>query len=663
MRPLSGTLPRSLPRTSLPMTLLLAPLALSPAGSPLGAQEVRRDTATLSPVVVTASRGTTGTRMATASTTVLDGTRLRAAGMTTVADALELVPGIAVARQGSAGGVTSLFVRGGESDYVRVLVDGVPVNEPGGFLNAANLTLDDVERIEIVRGPSSVLYGSEAVSGVVQIFTRGGARHASAARGSAAVSLGTRETLDASVSLGGIGRLGDYGVGVARHRAGGFLPFNDRFENTTISAVARTPLERRTTARASLRYSDGETRYPTEFTGEVTDSNSAGGERRLAAGLGVVRRLGTRADLELLASSTDVDGVNDDPADSPGDPDGDTRFARDSYRRSAGARATLRAAERTSVAVGADLEWQRVWSRYDAFGATGTPFTARRWSRALYAQALGDLGRAASYTAGLRWDDNEFYGRHLTYRVGGGTSLPAGIRLRAALGTGFKEPTLDEASAASVLGERLDPERSRGWEVGVERGFLGDRLVLGAAWFDQRFEDLIQFVGVTPTFEPIYDNVAEASSRGAELEARLRAAPSLTLGAAYTFLRTEVLAAEAEGPSFVVGEPLARRPRHHASASLEWRATDAARLHATGRWTGERPDVRYSADFSSERVTLSSFATVDAGGELRLARRLGALADVTLTARATNLLDERYESVAGFASPGRVVAGGLRLGF
>lgn len=627
------------------------------------AQEVRGDTATLSPVVVTATRGAPGTRTTTASTTVLDGARLRAAGVRSVAQALRLVPGMTIARQGGPGGVTSIFLRGGESDYLRVLVDGVPVNEPGGFLDAANLTTDEVERIEIVRGPASVLYGSEAVSGVVQIFTRGGRQVASAARGRASVSAGTHETRDASISLAGIGRLGDYGVGASRHRVGGFHPFNDRFENTTVGALARTPRLRTTTAQASLRHTDGETRYPTEFTGEASDSNSLGSERKLVAGLGVTRHVGDRLELELLGSSLDVEGENDDPADSPGDPDGDTRFTREAWRRGAAARATLRTSDAASVTVGADLEWQHVRTRFDAFGAEGTPFTADRWSRAAYVQALGDLGRALSYSAGLRWDDNEFYGRHLTYRAGAGARLPAGLRLRAALGTGFKEPTLDEASAAALQGNVLDPELSGSWEVGLEQHIAGDRLVLGATYFDQRFEDLIQYVGATAAFEPIYDNVAEAVSRGIELEGRLRAISFASLGASYTHLHTEVLAAEVEGPSFRTGRALLRRPRHRATASLDLRLPGAATLRSDANWVGERADVRYRADFTSERVMLPAYLTVDVGGEVEIVRRAGPIGSIALTARATNVLDEEYEAIAGFASPGRVVAAGLRFVF
>ena len=168
---------------SRPARLAAALAALAPLATPVLAQQPTgsaRDTAGLRPIVVTATRVAVATSAPTASTTVLQGAELRARGVLTVTDALREVPGAAVVQQGSWGGLTSLFVRGGESRYTKVLIDGVPANQPGGQLDLAVLSLDDVERIEVVRGPTSVLYGSDAISGVVQIFTRQGRGPASA---------------------------------------------------------------------------------------------------------------------------------------------------------------------------------------------------------------------------------------------------------------------------------------------------------------------------------------------------------------------------------------------------------------------------------------------------------------------------------------------------
>ncbi|HYS21967.1 MAG TPA: TonB-dependent receptor plug domain-containing protein, partial [Gemmatimonadales bacterium] len=143
---------------------------------PVGlAAQGRIDTVTVTPIVVTATRLPTPAEAVAPTVTVLQGDALRAQGLVSIADALRAVPGAAVVAAGPFGAQTSLFLRGGESDYVKVLLDGVPVNQPGGAFDWANLTLDNVDRIEVLRGPASVLYGSDAVTGVVQIFTRGAA--------------------------------------------------------------------------------------------------------------------------------------------------------------------------------------------------------------------------------------------------------------------------------------------------------------------------------------------------------------------------------------------------------------------------------------------------------------------------------------------------------
>ena len=162
----------------------IAVLAAALAPTSARAQQTGSDTATtLAPVVVTATRLPVAQAAPTVSATVITGAELRERQITTLQDALALVPGTFAPRSGSFGGQTSLFVRGGQSDYVQVLVDGAPVNDPGGFIDLGNMSTDNVERIEVVRGPASVLYGANAVTGVVQIFTRDG-------QGPASLSLG-----------------------------------------------------------------------------------------------------------------------------------------------------------------------------------------------------------------------------------------------------------------------------------------------------------------------------------------------------------------------------------------------------------------------------------------------------------------------------------------
>src|SRR5438309_1397382 len=192
------------------------------------------DTVMLNPVVVTATRFPRSAAGVPAAVTVLRGADLRAEGISTVFEALREVPGAAVVQTGSFGGQTSLFLRGGQSDYVKVLVDGVPVNQPGGSFDFANLTTDNVERIEVVRGPASVLYGSDAMTGVVQIFTR---RTADAGSAEASFRGGTYGTLAADARASGGTETASYAVSVSRFESNGMHAVNNRYYNTVFSGL------------------------------------------------------------------------------------------------------------------------------------------------------------------------------------------------------------------------------------------------------------------------------------------------------------------------------------------------------------------------------------------------------------------------------------------
>src|SRR2546422_3580842 len=179
----------------------------------------------LNPVVVTATRVPVSVDALASAVTVVTGRELELRGIRPVGEALRTVPGAAVVETGSYGGQTSLFLRGGESDYVKVLVDGVPQNQPGGAFDFADLTTDNVDRIEIVRGPASVLYGSDAVTGVIQIFTRTGS---GAPRVTAAARAGTYGSAEYETGLAGGGSRASYSVTVSRFRCDGLCPYNNQ---------------------------------------------------------------------------------------------------------------------------------------------------------------------------------------------------------------------------------------------------------------------------------------------------------------------------------------------------------------------------------------------------------------------------------------------------
>src|SRR2546428_980075 len=254
------------------MKLSLFPLGLASLVPAVVAAQHPADTVRLEPVVVTATRLPTRAGAVPEAMTVLSGAAPRDAGVTGVFDALREVPGAAVFQTGSFGGQTSLFLRGGQSNYVKVLVDGVPLNQPGGSYDFANLTTDNVDRIEVLRGPASVLYGSDAVTGVVQIFTR---RGTGPRQGDLSFQRGTYGTQGFAAGVAGAsaGRGVTYSVGASRFASDGMYAFNNRYHNTGFSSLLPATPDTRTDATFSLRYDDNAYRFPTNGAGVPVDRN------------------------------------------------------------------------------------------------------------------------------------------------------------------------------------------------------------------------------------------------------------------------------------------------------------------------------------------------------------------------------------------------------
>ncbi|MBW8772252.1 MAG: TonB-dependent receptor plug domain-containing protein, partial [Gemmatimonadetes bacterium] len=250
--------------------LLLLSLFVTPAV--LHAQVPTNDSAyQVAPLVVTAERMALPAGVVSGSVTVLKGDELRARGLRSLADALREVPGAAVVSSGSFGGQTSLFLRGGESDHVKVLIDGVTVNQAGGAFNFNALTLDDVERIEVVRGPGSVLYGTDALAGVIQVFTRQGSGPVAY---DAAVRGGTFGTLrEEGAARGGNDRFG-WSAGASNDRTDGTYAFNSAWRNSVVTGQARYALSSATALRGTLRYGDDVYHFPTDGSGAPVDRNS-----------------------------------------------------------------------------------------------------------------------------------------------------------------------------------------------------------------------------------------------------------------------------------------------------------------------------------------------------------------------------------------------------
>jgi vitamin B12 transporter len=607
------------------------------------------DTITLPPVVVTATRIPTTVSALSSAVTVISGESLRARGIATVADALRLTPGAAVIATGSFGGQTSVFLRGGESDYVKVLIDGVPQNQPGGFYDFANLGTEDVERIEIVRGPVSVLYGSDAVTGVVQVFTRSGTGRPG---GRLAVGGGTYGTEWSTVEVRGSNGPLAWRSTASRRSTSGTYPVNSDDRRLLLGAGVRFAPDDRNRVDLSLHYGDARYHFPTDGAGQISDSNQFTTDRGPSVSAEAAHtfsdRLSARANLDWHRE----DSRFDDAADSPGDTTVFCCFhSRDLFNRLLiGARADVRLPPRATLTAGVERELQR---------ETGTTLDTTRGSSGLYTQLLAGLGPAITLTAGGRLDDNQQFGSHLTGRAGVAWRAARATRLRASAGTGFKEPSFFENFATGFArgNPALRPERSRSWEVGVEQTLAGDGLTVQATWFDQRFRDFIQYSAAPLGPDSVnYVNVGDATARGLELSVRAPLARRLALEAAYTYLRSRDAGTQ---------QRLLRRPTHSGSVQLSGPIAGRGEFAVSARHTGDRVDQDFST-FPAVLRTLPSHTVVDASVELRLSPRRGGgpWPGLVLTGRVENMFNARYEEVLHFPAPRRtlLLGGELTLG-
>jgi vitamin B12 transporter len=537
----------------------------------------------------------------------------------------------------------------------------VVVNDPGGAIDFANLTTDNIDRIEIVRGPASVLYGANAVSGVIQIFTRKGSgplRLSAWARG------GTYGTREGEVSTrGGDNRIA-YSLAAAQHNTDGIYRVNSAARNGTYSGGLHFTPDARSDVALNLRYIDAGAHIATNGNGVPNDSNQTHTERRILGSLDAGRFLTRRLEARVSLAATDADARSEDRPDSPDDTDFPFDIRTRLYRRSADARLNFSLAPDVVVTGGGSYETQH-------HRASGSDAQHRDVS-AGYAQIAGTSFGKLSYTGGVRRDHNSTFGNFTSYRAGAAYELPGAMRVHAAIGSAFREPTFEESSSAQpfdVGNPDLRPERSRSWEAGLERDIVRGRAAVGATYFNQRFRDMIQYNGLVAEGEPNYYNLAAAKSDGVEVTLRVTPLTPLTLSASYTYTKTRVTNAGIDSSataSFVQGQRLLRRPANLASAtaSYAFRRPETS-LHLELATVGDRDDRDFSDEvtFVPKAVTLPSYTVVALAGELGILRRgASASPELVLTARVDNLFDRNYQQIFGFASPRRTFLVGARIG-
>lgn len=612
----------------LPLALAIASVLSSSLCSLASAQDAPRREAerdALDRILVTATRTAITTDAALAPVEVLDRAEIERSQAASLADLLRGRAGVNLSNQGGVGKLTTLSLRGAESDHALVLIDGIRVGSAtSGLVSFQDLPLEFVERIEIVRGPRSSLYGSDAIGGVIQIFTR---RDRGPAQGRFAVAVGSHGRRDVGAGVGGGSERGWYGLdaaysrtdGIDACRGAGFPIFAGCFVDgqTDRDGYTRRALSLRGGValgdRAELDGHWLEARGENEYDGSFVDYSEV---TQRVVGARLRWRASERVDLQATA------GRNRDASDNfIGDvANGD--FASD--RDSVGLQADIALAEAQTLTFGADWLRDRVES-----GDTAYDRTSRR-NLAAFAQYQGRFDTrvgAQDLQLALRRDDNSQFGGETTGTAAWGMGFGDGWRVIASYGTGFKAPTFNELYFPFFGNAALRPESSRTVEAGL--AWNGERTHVRVDAFETDVDDLIAFDA--SLFLP--NNIDRARLRGAELQIDSNIADwDIALSASW-------LDPENRSGAYR-GHDLPRRARETARVSLD-RAFGAWRVGATWVGEGERYD-----DLANAR-RLGGYATLDLRGEYAFG------SDWTLQAGVNNVFDRDYETAAFYNQPGR----------
>lgn len=556
-----------------------------------------------------------------AASTVITAADLQAAGVASLADALRWVPGLTVLRSGLDNGVTSLFTRGTASTQTLVLWDGVRLNSPffGGYDWSVPLAAG-LDRVEVVRGPYSALYGGDAIGGVVQLFPLQAAG----------------DRLSVTAEGGGSGwRLGEVEAGVrsgrwelvasAASRDGSGPLENDDFSSRVGMLGASATFANGSRVGLLFHRTTSFTEVP--FSGAVVTPHrwTASAETIVAVPLHLA--LGTGSMLEVTVSRVERDLRYADPDDPSG-------FVRsDTLADSDGARVVLhRSWARHHLVVGGEWRGDRVTDG----SSFGTNLDRKGQStRALFAQDSASLGSGLGVLAGVRWDEASPWGSELSPRVSVSWEGRA-LRSWVSLGEAFRAPGLGELYYPLSGNPALSPERSRSAEAGVALPLAGSRSVVQLVGFANRQRDLIDFDYAT--FK--YDNIARALENGVEASWTATIAGRGHVGAALTWL-------DARDGS---GVPLLRRPAWSGSLTLTAPVAAGVEGAASLVWVGSRTDLD---PVTFERVRQGGFVTADLAATVPLSAALAA------RLRVENLADRRYEEVRGYPAPGRRAILGL----
>ncbi|HMB83675.1 MAG TPA: TonB-dependent receptor [Terriglobales bacterium] len=627
-------------------------------------------------VVVSATRTPTPEQETASSVSLLSGAAIETMQPTSGADALRFLPGAVVNVAGQRGGLGSLFVRGGDSRYNKVLIDGVPVTDPGGTFNSSTVPLAETDRLEFVRGAQSTLYGSDAMTSVVQIFTRNGTTETPELRFGA--DGGTFGTAHGFASLAGARSRFDYNAFADQFNTNGQGP-NAGYTNALQGGNVGVQLNQRVQFRLRTRHSNSRTGVPGEW-----DFN---GQRLLAPDIDQRARANNfLASGELLISSParwqhrltgyeyntrrlNEDDIPDRGCDNSQFIFTDCPFLATAHINRAGflyqGDYTPRSWAQTTVGYEFEDENGRFYTKSVTLDSQNPPsifiqaIAGLRLNHAAFVQQRLTWKRLSAI-AGVRYVHSETSSKAvpvgltskavprvaLTLLAVKGGQIFSGTRLRFSYASGIKEPRFEEQLVSDppteLANPNLKPEENRAFEAGFEQGFFGGRYQLSGVYFNSLFRNQIDFAIINPnTFAGQYENINRSMAHGAELQLAARLTSRLSLTSAYVYTSSQILVQPSAFDSLhQPGQPLLRRPKHSGSMLLTYLGSRWG-ANLGGSFVGRRADSDFLfLGFNIDHA--AGYARVDLGGWYTINSRITAYANVE------NALNDHYNEVVGY---------------
>jgi len=591
----------------------------------------------LEKMFITATRTEIPLKEVASSVTVISAEEIDKKRGRTVLEVLRGTLGLDVSEAGGIGKQSSVFIRGANSEHTLVLIDGIEMNDPistGRGYNFANLTIENIERIEIVRGPQSTLYGSDAIGGVINIITKRGTGKPSFF---ASAEGGSFKTFREVVGVQGSWKWIDYSLGLSRLATDGFSAANEKnqnsekdgFKNTSFSTkLALTPID-------NLRID-----FVSKYIGSETEIDNFGGQGgddinnrvdyraigfNIQANLWLLNHI-WRQKLGFSLMNHNSAYRNDTDIDHPSDL---SHSSYDSQMRKLEWQHNLYFHKVNTVTIGIEAEEEKGKSDYYSESSWG-PYSSVFEEKACraaggYIQDHIRLWDCFFTTLGARLDYHEKFGTYGTYRIASAYLFKnMGTKVKGTLGTGFKAPSLFQLYS-NFGDENLEPEKSIGWDIGAEQLLWGDRFSVTVTYFSNDFTNLIKYDGQTKK----YQNISGAASKGIELAGNIQPLTNLDIQACYTHTRAE---------DKQTNEELLQRPQHKVKGNISYRFFDKVNFNLEG--------IHVSKKLDYPNVEMEDYNV------LNLAAMYDITDNISLLGRIDNVLNAEYEEVKGYGTAG-----------